>query len=174
MKNSINKTLNYKQMKTRKVISLTFGISFLIVSITGIVLFFIPRGRNAYLSGWKIAGLTRQQWAGIHIMVAILLLVIGIWHIALNWRAIICYMKNSIHKVSLLNPNFLLALFLNIVIVAGTFFMLPPFSSVLYLKHNVEHPYNIHNMNRGMGKHIHWKDYQHHRRQSKRDSYKIR
>ena len=41
----------------KKITSLSLGISFLIMSYTGIMLFIVPHGRVAYWSNWHLWGL---------------------------------------------------------------------------------------------------------------------
>jgi len=125
-------------MKTKKVISLTLGISFILSSITGIVLYFVPKGKNAYWSDWHFLDLSKQQWADLHITLSILLLIVGIWHTVLNWKCIVNYMKNKLKEVSFFSSSFLFAMAINILFVLGTLFMLPPFGTVINEKTKIE------------------------------------
>jgi len=125
-------------MKTRKIISLTLGISFILSSITGIVLYFVPKGKNAYWSDWHFLDLTKQQWASLHITLSILLLVVGIWHTVLNWHCIINYMKNHLKEISFFTNQFLFALAINVIFIIGTLLMIPPFGTVINIKTKIE------------------------------------
>ncbi len=125
-------------MKTRKIVSLTLGISFVTSSITGIILYFVPKGKNAFWSAWEIFGLTKQQWINLHITLSVLLLIFGIWHTVLNWKSIVNYMKNKLKKVSLYRTDFLIALALNVVFIIGTLFMVPPFGTLINIKAGIE------------------------------------
>ncbi len=125
-------------MKTRKIISLILGISFILSSITGIVLYFVPKGKNAFWSAWHFFSLTKQQWANLHITLSLLLLIVGIWHTVLNWNCVLNYLKNHLKKVSLFNRQFLLALAINAVFVLGTIFMIPPLGTIIQIKTRIE------------------------------------
>ncbi|UBM61495.1 DUF4405 domain-containing protein [Candidatus Sulfidibacterium hydrothermale] len=125
-------------MKIRKTVSLTLGISFLLSSITGVVLYFVPKGKNAYWSDWHFLELTKHQWANLHITLSILLLIAGIWHTVLNWHCIVNYMKNKLKEVSFFTGQFLLALAINVIFILGTIWMIPPFGTVINVKAGIE------------------------------------
>jgi hypothetical protein len=118
-------------MKIRRVISLTVFLSFIALALSGIMLFVSPQGRVAYWAGWKLFGLSKEEYSAIHTTVMILFLVVGIWHIVLNWKPIVGYLKDRTRTVSFTRPEFLAALGLTLVFLLGPLLDLPPFS--LYL-----------------------------------------
>ncbi len=48
----------------KKITSLSLGMSFLIMTYTGIMLFLCPHGRVAYWSDWHFLGLSKNQYGG--------------------------------------------------------------------------------------------------------------
>ena len=50
-------------MKVRRLVSFTALTSFVLLALTGIMLFLSPQGRVAYWSGWRLLGLSREQVA---------------------------------------------------------------------------------------------------------------
>ena len=122
----------------RKTVSLTLGLSFLVMTVTGLVLFVTPQGKVAYWSHWTLMGLGKEEWAGLHITSMVLLLVTGIWHIYYNWTPLVSYLKEKAKGVSFLKREFLAALALNVLFVAGTLFALPPFQTLLDLNDAVK------------------------------------
>jgi cytochrome b subunit of formate dehydrogenase len=84
-----------EKIVTKKVISLTLAFSFLVMSITGIMLYIVPKGKIAYWANWEMFGLTKNQYGDIHITSMLLFLVVTIWHIYYNWKPLMSYLKNS-------------------------------------------------------------------------------
>lgn len=115
----------------RKTVSLTLGLSFAVMSVTGIVLFITPKGKIAYWSDWLFLGLSKEEWADLHITSMVLLLIAGIWHIYYNWGPLIGYLKNSAKKITPLKGEFLAALVLNVLFVVGTIYAIAPFQTLL-------------------------------------------
>lgn len=118
-------------MKTRRLISLTTFIGFIFLASSGIMLFMSPQGRVAYWAGWTMLGLSKDQWAAVHTTFMILFLTVGIWHIVLNWRPIVGYLKDRTRKVRLTRPEFLTSLGICVVCFAGPLLGLPPFQQLL-------------------------------------------
>ena len=71
------------------------GISFVIVAITGLVLFFkFPSGQGTgSLSLWN---LTKFQWTNLHNYSGIILIIIVLLHLILHWRWIVVMTKKHI------------------------------------------------------------------------------
>ena len=72
---------------------------FLIMSITGLVLYVVPQGRIAYWVTWKFLGMTKTEWGNIHIISSILFILAGAFHIYFNWSILINYFKKKIHSI---------------------------------------------------------------------------
>nr|WP_321267400.1 DUF4405 domain-containing protein [uncultured Sulfurimonas sp.] len=122
----------------KKVISLTLAFSFLIMSLTGIMLYIVPKGKVAYWADWKMFGLSKTQYGDIHTTSMILFLVITIWHIYYNWKPLINYIKDSTKKITFLKKELIIALILNLLFVGGTLMNMQPFQSVLDVGENIK------------------------------------
>lgn len=125
-------------MNIRKIISLTATAAFIILVLTGFVLYIEPHGRVAYWVNWHLWGLTKSQWDGIHINIGILFILTTILHIYHNWKAIISYLKNRASKIRILNGSFVTALFIAFIFVAGTHMGIPPFRWMLELNESIK------------------------------------
>ncbi|MFT5835736.1 MAG: hypothetical protein ACI9RG_000629 [Sulfurimonas sp.] len=130
--------MNNNKIIMRKLISLTLAFSFLVMSVTGIMLYIVPKGKIAYWTNWKMFGLTKTQYGDIHITFMVLFLVVTIWHIYYNWKPLISYIKDSSKKLTFFKKELLIALGLNIIFVAGTLNGIQPFKSVLDLNDNIK------------------------------------
>lgn len=122
----------------KKIVSLTLAFSFLIMSITGIILYITPKGKVAYWSHWKMFGLSKIQWVDIHITSMILFIVIAIWHIYYNWKPLMSYIKNSAKQITLLKKELLIAFFVNVLFVSGALIGVQPFQTVLDINEDIK------------------------------------
>lgn len=102
-------------MKLRRTISFTVFLSFIMLSFTGLMLFITPQGRVAYWAGWTMFGLSREQYSELHTTFMVLFLVAGIWHIVLNWKPIVNYMKNKSREAKIFVPEFNLTIILTVL-----------------------------------------------------------
>lgn len=118
-------------MKVRRLVSLTALTSFVFLALTGIMLFFSPQGRVAYWSGWRLLGLSREQYVALHTTFMVLFVVVGVWHIVLNWKPIVNYLKDRTKRVRVLTPEFSIALALGGLFFVGTLAGLFPFQQFL-------------------------------------------
>jgi hypothetical protein len=107
-------------MKVRRLVSFTALTSFIFLALTGIMLFFSPQGRIAHWSGWRLLGLSREEYVALHTTFMVLFLVVGIWHIVLNWKPIVNYLKDRTKKVRILTPEFSVAVALALLFLVGT------------------------------------------------------
>jgi hypothetical protein len=118
-------------MKIRRIISLTVFLSFIFLALSGIMLFLSPRGRIANWGGWTLFGFTKDQFSAIHTTFMVLFLITGIWHIVLNWRPIVGYMKNRAKKIRVFTPESSVAMALTLLFLVGPLAGLPPFRQFL-------------------------------------------
>ncbi len=117
----------------KKITSLSLGLSFLIMSYTGIMLFLTPHGRVAYWSDWHLLGLTKTQYAELHTTSMLTFLFFGVWHIYYNWKPIVSYLKDANKKISFTKREFVIALLINLFFVAGTFYPVHPMKAFLQM-----------------------------------------
>jgi hypothetical protein len=117
--------------KWRKVISLTALLAFIGIIATSIILYIVPAGRVAYWSDWQLWGMSKTQWTNTHINLGVLFLIAMVLHIYLNWNPITSYLRNKARKLRIFNRDFNMALGITIVVFLGTYWMVPPFSTVI-------------------------------------------
>lgn len=122
----------------RKTVSLTGFISFVVLLITSVVLYFEPHGRVAYWGDWHFLGFTKTNWDDIHITVGTLFLVAILLHIWLNWKPITAYMKNKARDLVIFTPAMIISLIITLYFTIGAVAGLPVAQQVLdfsaYLK----------------------------------------
>ena len=120
-----------KPFKLRAFISLYMTVTSIIIAISGIILFIAPPGRIAHWSYWSMLGLTKDEWQGMHISFTFIIIIAGILHIIYNWKPLITYLSNKINGVTSIRKELTLSLILPLFIFGGTYYHVPPFSTVL-------------------------------------------
>lgn len=118
-------------MNLRKITSLTMMLSFILLVITSILLYIVPQGRIAYWADWHFWGMTKTQWANLHINLGFLFLLAGFLHLFYNWKPMLAYMKNRSRQVKVFTPSFIVAMALCLVVGVGTLLEVPPLSTVI-------------------------------------------
>lgn len=91
--------------------------TFLILSFSGILLYFTPRGKTANWANWTMLGLTKEGWAGLHILLSLLFLLSIILHIYFNWKVLIHYFVNKAKTSMRLKKELALS-----IVFTGVFF----------------------------------------------------
>lgn len=125
-------------MTLRKITSLTALISFLFILLTSIILYIVPHGRIAYWSDWRLWGLSKTEWGNLHINLGVLFLLSIFLHIYYNWKPIVNYLKNKARQTTVFTPSFNAALLVTLVFAFGTYFMVPPFSTILNIGESIK------------------------------------
>jgi len=113
----------------RKLVSLFLLYSLAVMLITGVVLFIMPHGRVAFWTGWTLFGLDKEQWDNIHVIFGFLMVIFGIWHLVLNWKSIVNYMKDN---------AFIAATVASIVVIVGSAMNVPPFKNFIELGESIK------------------------------------
>lgn len=108
--------------------SLAALILFLMVALSGAILYISPRGRVANWGQWTVWGWDKESWAAFHINATIFFVLFIVIHLLFNWKMLIGYLKRG--TVGLFRGSFelLAALILGAVVFVGTMVNAPPFS----------------------------------------------
>jgi len=104
---------------------------FLIMSITGLVLYVVPAGRVAYWVDWQFLALTKTQWGNIHILSSILFVVAGAFHIYFNWKPLMNYFKSRATRTAKLKKELSIATAVSALIILSSLYPIPPLSYLL-------------------------------------------
>lgn len=113
-------------------------ITFILEVVTSVVLYIVPHGRVAYWTDWHLFGLSRTEWANQHINLGVLFILAGIFHIFYNWKAILAYLKNKLKEVKIITASFNAALLLSLLVAVGTYFEIPPMSTIINLSDSIK------------------------------------
>lgn len=113
-------------------------VSLIILLLNSVILYVVPEGRVAYWADWRFWGLTKGEWSDQHITVGVLFLIAGVLHIYYNWKPIIAYMKNKAREVKVFTGAFNVALVVSLLFVVGTYFQIPPMSTILDISSSIK------------------------------------
>jgi len=122
----------------RGFVSVAMTLGFVALVITGVMLYMKPAGRIANWTGWRLLGLTKEQWEALHICFSAGFLVAVGFHIYLNWRPLLNYFKSRLTRRFALRGDWVLALVLFGVVWVGTLAEVPPFSSLVALNETIK------------------------------------
>ncbi|MBU1012019.1 MAG: DUF4405 domain-containing protein [Bacteroidetes bacterium] len=132
-----------KKFSWRAFISFGLTYSFIIIFLTGIVLYLAPAGRIAQWVNWRFAGFSKDEWQAIHTIFSYLFVILSIFHLfTANWKTFVSYLKNKTQNGLNKKRELFISTILTIAIFLGILFSVPPFSSVMdlgeYLKSSWE------------------------------------
>ena len=86
-----------KAFNWRNFTSFMVTAAFLISVVSGVVLYIVPEGRIAYWVNWELVGMTKSDWADLHIVFAVVFIVGGIFHLfVFNWVSFKAYLAKRI------------------------------------------------------------------------------
>ena len=122
-----------KQFKIRAFTAMMMLWSFVLESISGIVLYFVPPGRVANWTNWKLCGLTKHGWGAVHTILGYVFLIFAILHIYFNWKPILSYIKRKIKGGMRMRAEMTVSVVVTLLITVLTIASIPPFSSIMDL-----------------------------------------
>ena len=117
--------------KTRNFVSLFIAWTGLISIISGIILYLAPAGRVAFWVDWHFWGLTKKQWEAVHTVSSFFLMIFIIWHLILNWKVFVNYMKDKAKKISFTVPELSSSILIAIVLTVMSIYSIPPVSYIM-------------------------------------------
>jgi hypothetical protein len=108
-------------------------ISFIVDTVSGIILYIAPPGRIANWTNWTVWGLDKEAWGAIHTIFGYVLLIIVAIHLYYNWKVFLSFIWSKLRKALNLKWELIGASLLCLIIFAGTLWEVPPFSSTMEL-----------------------------------------
>jgi len=120
-----------KAVNKRALVSLFTSMGFLVMGLTGIVLFFVPEGRIAYWTNWTFLGISKTQWGNIHVLGSLVFVVAGVFHTYFNWKPLKGYIidkaKGGINR----SWELFVTVVVGLILITGAVFELPPLNYIL-------------------------------------------
>ncbi len=110
----------------------------LVLLVSGLVLFVSPPGRVANWSDWRLAGLTKHDWSGLHVWFATVFLVVATFHLIFNIRPLLNDFRSRRTRRFGFRWEWAVALLLCALVYGGTRLGWAPFSTLLAFNERVK------------------------------------
>ena len=120
-----------KPFSWRAFVTFYVVLSFLIIAVTGIVLFITPPGRIANWSDWRLLGFSKSQWQTVHTIFSFIFVVAASFHLFFNWRVILGYIARRINEGINKRRELALSLTVGIIVFVMAADAMPPFGSLM-------------------------------------------
>ena len=118
-----------RKFSFRAFISLLTLVVFLVMAVSGIILFACP----ARLFGDSFCFLTIsfEQWTDLHVIFSFAFVILGVIHTILNLKPLVAYAKGKVSSTGKYRLELLIALAIAIIFFVATMANLEPFSTIL-------------------------------------------
>jgi hypothetical protein len=113
-------------------------IAFLLMALSGVMLYLAPRGRVANWTDWSLLGLSKEQWSGLHMTAGLLLLLAVVVHLCFNLKPLWHYLRGAAPRRRPRIVELAVASVVVGLLVAGTLGGLPPFSAVTHANERIK------------------------------------
>lgn len=118
----------------RAFISFGLTYSFIIILISGSILYIAPPGRYAHWVNWQIIGLTKEGWQALHTIFSYTFVILSVFHLfTVNWKTFISYLKSKTQNGINKKKEFIFSTSVFAIFFLGVLFAVPPFQSVMDL-----------------------------------------
>jgi hypothetical protein len=118
------------KQSTRSLIAFLVTWSFLVLTVTGVILYIVPHGRIAFWTHWSLLGLEKEQWAGVHMMFGGIFIATGVLHLYYNWKPFKKYLAERMEGHIRVKRELVLSVTLTVLVIALSVLDLPPASWV--------------------------------------------
>jgi hypothetical protein len=123
---------------TRAFIAFLVTWSFVLLTVTGLVLYVVPHGRVVNWTFWSLAGLAKDGWADLHILFGVVFIVAGALHLYFNWKPFKGYLAERVLGHLALKRELVTSLGATALLAVGAIYALPPVSWVFDLNDAVK------------------------------------
>ena len=118
----------------RAFISFGLTYSFIIILISGIILYMSPPGRYANWVNWEIMGSTKAGWQALHTVFSFTFVILSVFHLfTINWKSFLSYLKSKRQSGINKSREFYISTLLVLVFFFGIIYSIPPFKSIMDL-----------------------------------------
>ncbi|UCE88880.1 MAG: DUF4405 domain-containing protein, partial [Pseudomonadota bacterium] len=126
------------KQSARSFVAFLVAWSFVILTITGLVLYIVPQGRIAYWVHWSLLGLPKEDWGHIHLIFGGLFIAAGILHLYYNWKPFKHFLASRVAGRLQMSRESVAAGLVAILVITSAILAVPPVSWVLDLNHTLK------------------------------------
>jgi len=132
-------TTTKKKFKTKSFATMTIAWMFLIMTFSGVILYFTPSGRIANWTNWTLLGLLKEEWQGLHNLFAILFVLFIVLHLFFNWKVFMSYFKSKAVEGIRLKREFALSTAIIAIFFVIALFQVQPFWKLMDWREDIKH-----------------------------------
>lgn len=119
--------------------------AFVVLLVSGLVLYVAPPGRIANWTDWRLLGLTKGQWESVHTILSLAFVIGAFFHILkFNWKVLLNYLKKKAVSGLRYRRELVTSAVLSVLFLAGSAAEIPPFVQIMdfgeYLKNSWASP----------------------------------
>lgn len=81
---------------SRSLIAFLVTWAFIVLTVTGVVLYVVPQGRVAYWVHWSLSGMEKEQWGWVHMIFGGVFIITGFLHLFYNWAPLKKYFADRV------------------------------------------------------------------------------
>lgn len=122
-----------KKISLRALTSVYMVVSFIVMVISGLILYIAPPGRVANWTELTILVLRKDQWQSVHTIFTFLFILVGGLHIYYNWKPILTYFRTKMQSGFKLRKELLLSSVFAVVVFSLVLANVPLFKTVMDL-----------------------------------------
>lgn len=116
----------------KSFVSFSLAWTFLIIFISGIVLYIAPPGRVSNWTNWTLLGFSKAAWQAIHTIFSYTFVVLSIFHLfSFNWRIFLHYLSTKAAQGVNRQKELVISVILMSVVFLGTYYNMQPFKAVI-------------------------------------------
>jgi len=86
---------NNNRFRPRAFLSLILFFTFVLLAFSGLILYLRPEGSIARWINWRVLGLDKSGWEGVHTLFCITFMVTAVIHLFWNGKALIRYIRSK-------------------------------------------------------------------------------
>lgn len=131
MKRSV---MNKVGFKWRSFVSFGMFFSFIVMVVSGLLLYIAPPGRVFRWTEWHLLWIDLEQWQALHTLFSYLFLAFAISHVfSMNWKILFSYFTRKTKKGLRRKKELISSSIVIIIFIAGTLLNFQPFKVVMDL-----------------------------------------
>lgn len=124
-------------------ISIALLFAFILMLVSGVILYIAPEGSLSRWIGWDILNLSKKQWENQHTIFSYLFILFSVLHIfKINWGLLISYFQFDKKRFTYFK-EIIIALVIVLLVFFGTLFNWKPFSSIINWGANISDNYGV-------------------------------
>ena len=121
------------KQSTRSLTAFLVTWAFIVLTVTGLILYIVPQGRIAYWIHWSFAGMEKEQWGWVHMMFGGVFIITGFLHLYFNWKPFKKYFADRVKGHFEIKREIIVATVLTVAIFAVSAANIAPASWVIDL-----------------------------------------